>query len=140
MASCARPALQLLVVPRQHGGGDLRAGGPVAAPLPRMSLVAIEMLRVGLDHATLVQEEQACLIGGHASDEGFGLVEQLSHADHGGGGVDGRVAGNAVEVFPCVARSSANLVDDSFRGEPKGLADRCPNGGPQRKNPLMNCE
>jgi hypothetical protein len=112
----------------------------MASSLPGMSLVAIQMLWVGLDYATIIQEQQACFFCGHAGDEGFGLVEQFSQADHGGGRIDGRVAGNTVEIFLCVASGSANLVDDSFRCEPNGLADSGPNGSAQRENPLMNCQ
>jgi hypothetical protein len=38
------------------------------------------MLRVGLDHAAIFQEEQARFVGGHAGDKGFGLLKCGSQA------------------------------------------------------------
>ena len=50
----------------------------MAAPLARVSLVTIQVVWVWLDNATIFEEQEAGFFGGHAGNEGFGLVEQSS--------------------------------------------------------------
>ena len=52
----------------------------MAAPLSRMSLVALKMRRVGLDHTAILQEQQSRLLRGHVRNKGLGPLKSSAKA------------------------------------------------------------
>jgi len=103
-----------------------------------MRLIPVKVVGVWLDNMAVFEEKQAGLFRGHAGDEGLCLGEQFSQSSHRGDGIDGWLAGNAIEVLSRVAGGSSNLVDDSFRGKSKRFSDRGLNCGAQREDTIVN--
>src|SRR5437762_6018240 len=75
-------AVRFFVIELEHSGGDVDAGGPVAACLTTMGLIVLQVVGIGLHNSATLQKKEAHLICRHTGNKSFGFLEKCSQPDH----------------------------------------------------------
>src|SRR5437667_7208249 len=71
-----------LLVAFEHCGGDLGVAWPLALTPPDVGLILVEVIGIRLHGLSGFEEQQSQLIGRHAPDEGFGIIERRPQPRH----------------------------------------------------------
>jgi hypothetical protein len=82
-----------------------------------MSLVALKMRRVGLDHTAILQEQQSRLLRGHVRNKGLGPLKSSAKAGQDVSRVDWFGGYQRLPVGSRMAGIAPNLCDKAFWGK-----------------------
>src|SRR5580704_10135736 len=104
----------------------------MSPPLPCMSLVGAEVVRVRLYHLTVLQVQQASLICRHARHETVGLIQGGTELTDDRRRVQRFTSRDGLPFGGWIVRVSSDLGDQSLRTEAGRFSDRRPDHCPKR--------
>jgi len=109
----------------------------MAATLSGVSLIGLQVIRVGLHDLTIFQEKQTYFLRWHASDKNVRFSEDFAQARHGRRDINWGIAYNVAEICLGIPRYATNLIDDAFRRKSRRFVHRRPDQSANRQNAVV---
>jgi hypothetical protein len=109
----------------------------MAAPLSGMSLVAVEVVWVGLDNTAILNKKQSGSFGGHPGDEGFRFFKCGTQAGQNAYRINRFGGLQRLPVGGRIMGIAADFGDKAFRCKTRRLFHSGPDYGSQSKDGFM---